>query len=89
MFIPPDSLGDQVGGTLHHGCFESVTPADRGYLQVQRCVPRMTAVIQQLLRSLMPSANRGDLLGLRVRLAEMDTQAALSIVNLLHVSPPS
>lgn len=75
-------------GTLHHGCFESVTPADRRHLQVQRRMPRVTAVIEQLLRCLVASANGRDLLGLRMRLAEMETQAALSIVKLLHASPP-
>jgi len=48
----------------------------------------VTAVIEQLLRCLMPSAHAGDLLGLGMCLAEMDTQAALPIVKLLHVSPP-
>jgi len=51
-------------------------------------MPRVTAVIEQLLRCLVASANGRDLFGLRMRLAEMETQAALSIVKLLHVSPP-
>jgi len=49
----------------------------------------VTAIIQQLLRSLVPSANQGDLVGLGMRLAEVGAQPALPVVNLLHVSPPS
>ena len=73
---------------LHSHRLESIAPADRGDLQVQRCVPRVTTVIEQLLRSLGPSANGGDLVGLGMRLAEMGAQPALPVVKLLHVSPP-
>ena len=73
---------------LHPHRLEAVAPADRSDLQVQRCVPRVTAIIQQLLGSLVPSANRGDLIGLRMRLTKVDTQPALPVKNLLHVSPP-
>ena len=73
---------------LHPHRLEAVAPADRSDLQVERCVPRVTAIIQQLLGSLVPSANRGDLIGLRMRLTEVDTQPALPVMNLLHVSPP-
>jgi len=48
----------------------------------------VTAIIQELLRSLVPSANQGDLVGLGMRLAEVGAQPALPVVNLLHVSPP-
>ena len=51
-------------------------------------MPRVTAIIQQLLRSLVPGANQGDLVGLGMRLAEVDAQPALPVVDLLHVSPP-
>ena len=52
-------------------------------------MPRVATVIQQFLRSLVPSANGGDLLSLRMHLAEVDAEPALAVVNLMHVSPPS
>ena len=48
----------------------------------------MTAVIHKHFRSLVLRANARELFGLRMRFAEVHAQAALSVVNLLHVSPP-
>jgi hypothetical protein len=36
----------------------------------------------------VPRANGRELIGLRMRLAEVHTQPALALVKLLHVSPP-
>ena len=48
----------------------------------------MTAVIHEHLRSLVLLANARELFGLRMRFAEVHTQATLTVVKLLHVSPP-
>ena len=55
---------------------------------MKRRVPRVAAVIEQHLGRLMLAANRRELLGSWVCLAEMDTKSALSLVKLLHVSSP-
>ena len=55
---------------------------------MERRVLRVTAVIDERLRSLVLAPDGSDLLGSRVRLAEVNAQAALSVVDLLHVSPP-
>src|SRR5688500_8235976 len=73
---------------LHHGRLEAVTPADRGHLEMKRCVPRVAAVVDQGFRRLMLAANDRELLGPRMGLAEVGAQPALSVVNLQHVSSP-
>jgi len=85
---PPEGSPSPVSRLPLAHSFESIAPTNRRDLQVQRCVPGVTTVIQQLLRSLVSGANGGDLLGLGVRLAEVGTQTALPVVKLLHVSPP-
>ena len=55
---------------------------------MKRRVPRVAAVIEKHLGRLMLAANRRQLLGAWMSLAEVDTKSALSIVKLLHVSSP-
>ena len=55
---------------------------------MERRVPGVAAVIEQHLGRLMLAANRRQLLGPWMSLAEVDTKSALSLVKLLHVSSP-
>src|SRR5689334_22019678 len=64
-----------------HRRLEAVAAADRGDLQVQRRMTRVAAVFDQVVWGLALRADLDELLVLVVGLAEMGTQATLSVVN--------
>src|SRR5690349_19649520 len=55
---------------------------------MQRRVAWMAAFVHQRLGRLLGPANLNDLLGRRVRLAEVRAESALPVVNVLHARAP-
>lgn len=72
----------------HHRALEPVAATDGRNLEMQRRVPRVTALVHEHLRRFVLAANVDQLLRTRMRLTEMDAEPALPVLNLLHVSPP-
>jgi hypothetical protein len=74
--------------SLHHRIrrgLEAIASADGRDDQVKRCVARMSALLGEFFRGFVPVSNLDQfLLVLRVMLAEMRAQPALSFVNLHH-----
>jgi hypothetical protein len=63
---------------------EAFAAADGRDHQVQRGVLRVSALLDEVLRRLVGNANLYELLVLRVVLAEVGAQAALTVVYLKH-----
>jgi len=84
--IPRQAHPDETGNRSisPRGRHESVAAADRRDLEIERRVPRVTAVIQQIFGRFALSANADQLAVGRVRLAKMATESALAFVNDLH-----
>jgi hypothetical protein len=55
---------------------------------MQRRMARVAAFVDQCARGLLGRANLNDLLGGRVRLAEVSAQSALAVVNMFHDRRP-
>jgi hypothetical protein len=74
---------------LHHDrALEAVAPADGRDLEIQRRVPRVTALVHEHFGRLVLPADRDELFGAWVGFTEVNAEAALSVLKLLHVFPP-
>jgi hypothetical protein len=74
--------GSLAGSLIRSGQLEGVAAAGGGYLQVQRCVLGMGAIVEQGLGSLAGGADLDQLGITRMLFAEMGTESALAVVEL-------